>query len=119
LGLCPLCARCWLSAVLGGAVGKVVNLERERTVRLASDIERVLRRSGERTFAVPSSSVEDPIRWRRAAVMAAHRLGFRACTYRRNGCLVVEVARPVTDAERRSAAEVFSGLLLAGPRRRC
>ncbi len=58
-------------------MAKVVSIERERTLRLADAIERELRVSGVRELRVSKGEVEHPRRWRRAAVIAAHRLGFR------------------------------------------
>ena len=62
-------------------VARVVDLDLEKTRRLARDIERELRNSGGREFAVEVGAVEDVSRWRRAAIMAAHRMGHRASTY--------------------------------------
>lgn len=53
---------------------RVVDLEREKTRGLARDIERELRNSGDRVFAVEVGAVEDVSRWRRAAIIAAHRM---------------------------------------------
>ncbi|MDA8386437.1 MAG: hypothetical protein M0Z88_09280 [Actinomycetota bacterium] len=39
------------------SAARVIDLEREKTRRLARDIERELRKSGERVFAVEAGSV--------------------------------------------------------------
>jgi hypothetical protein len=48
----------------------VVDLEREKTRRLARDVERELRNSCDREFAVEAGTVKDVSRWRRAAICA-------------------------------------------------
>jgi hypothetical protein len=93
-------------------VGKAVSIEKERTLRLAREIERELRLTGARELRVPITEVEDPARWRRAAVMASHRIGFVANTLKWGRTLVLLVHKPVTEAESRWAAEVTTDLLL-------
>ena len=100
---------------------KLVRLERERTRRLLKQIERDLRlahATGERVLAVEADEVEDVPRWRRAAVMSAHRMGYRATTYCWGNQLRVELDLPVTEEERRRAAAVTADLLgFRGPAR--
>jgi hypothetical protein len=95
-------------------VAKLVKLEAERVRRLADAIERNLRAGALREIRVAVEDVEDPGLWRKAAVMAAHRLGFRATTFCAAGALVLLVHRPVTDAERRQAADAMAALILQG-----
>ena len=90
---------------------RVVDLEREKTRRLARDIERELRNSGDREFAVDVGAVEDVSRWRRAAIMAAHRMGHRASTYLWRGEWRVELDLPVTEAERRYSALLIGSII--------
>jgi hypothetical protein len=93
---------------------KLVRLERERTRRLSRQIEQDLRRAnatGGRMLAVEADSVGDVPRWRRAAVMAAHRMGHGATTYCWGNQVRVELDLPITEAERRRAAIVTAGLL--------
>ena len=102
-----------------GAVSRtrtVVDLEAERTRRLSASIERGLRRGGGRGLAVDEDRIDDVGRWRRAAVMAAHRLGHRASTYRWRGQWDVALDVPVSAVEQRSAAELTVGLIFAKPR---
>lgn len=94
-----------------GAAPRVVDLERERTLRLSAEIERELRHSGARTLAAAVEEVEDLGRWRRAAVMAAHRMGHRARTYLWGREVAVELDLPVTEAEDRHAALAVASLL--------
>ena len=94
------------------SLSRLVNMERERTRRLSRTIERDLRRAGGKSLAVDEGEVEDPTRWRRAAVMAAHRLGHRAETYRWLGQWNVDLDYPVTKAESQFAADVIGTLLL-------
>lgn len=89
----------------------VVDLDRERTRRLAKAIERQLRREGGRSLTVDLNTVEDVPRWRRAAVLAAHSLGHGATTYVWGSQLRVELDLPITETERRQAAEVTAWLL--------
>lgn len=89
----------------------VVNLDRERTRRLAKEIERDLRRAGGRSLIVDLSTIDDVARWRRAAVLAAHSLGHRASTYMWGGRLRVELDLPITEVERRQAALVTARLV--------
>jgi hypothetical protein len=96
-------------------VGRVVSLERERTRRLSMVIERQLREAGGRSVAVDAASVEDVARWRRAAIVAAHRMGQRASTYALAGQVRVELDLPVTAAEHGWAAQVAAGLLAPRP----
>ncbi|MHB1614430.1 MAG: hypothetical protein ACYCXA_13680 [Actinomycetes bacterium] len=93
------------------AAPRVVDLERERTRRLSSEIERELRLTGVRTLVAAVDEVEDLGRWRRAAVMAAHRMGHQARTYVWGREVAVELDRPVTEAEDRRAAELVASLL--------
>lgn len=92
-------------------MGRVVDLERERSRRLSDVIERQLRSCGGRTLGVDLDAVDDLGRWRRAAVAAAHRMGHRASTYVWRGQVCVALDLPVTDAERRQAALVISSVL--------
>jgi hypothetical protein len=85
-------------------------MERERTRRLSRTIERDLRLAGGKSLAVDESEVEDPTRWRRAAVMAAHRMGRRAETYRWLGQWYIDLDYPVTKEESRFVAEVIGAL---------
>ena len=62
-------------------MGKVISIERQRTLRLALEIEREFRRSGARELRVKASYFDDVGRWRRAAVIAVHRLGHPATTW--------------------------------------
>ncbi len=96
------------------ATPKLVRLERERIRRLSTQIEQDLRRAhatGGRMLAVEADRVGDVPRWRRAAVMAAHRMGHRATTYCCGSQVRVELDLPITEAERRRAAVVTAGLL--------
>ena len=93
------------------AAPRVVDLERERTRRLSSEIERELRQTGVRTLVAAVDGVEDLGRWRRAAVMAAHRMGHRARTYVWGREVGVELDLPVTEAEDRRAAQLVANLL--------
>ena len=93
------------------AAPRVVDLERERTRRLSSEIERELRLTGVRTLVAAIDEVEDLGRWRRAAVMAAHRMGHRARTYLWGREVAVELDLPVSEAEDRHAAELVASLL--------
>jgi len=62
-------------------VAKVVDLERRKVDKLADEIERQLAGLPPMSHLhVPLSEVEDPQRWRRAARLAAHRLGWRVAT---------------------------------------
>jgi hypothetical protein len=93
---------------------KLVRLERERTRRLSRQIEHDLRRThatGSRMLAVEAEGVGDIPRWRRAAVMAAHRMGHRATTYCWGNQVRVELDLPITEAERRRAAILTASLL--------
>lgn len=96
---------------------KVVDLDRERTRQLSRTIEKDLRRGGARTLKVDVDALEDVARWRRAAIMAAHRMGHRATTYLWRRQLHVELDLPVTEAERRQAALVAESILGRGQRR--
>lgn len=96
---------------------RVVDLDRERTRRLAAEIERELRQAGVRTLVAGVDDVEDLGRWRRAAVMAAHRMGHRARTYLWGREVAVELDLPVSRAEDRQAAEMVASLLGIGRRR--
>ena len=96
----------------------MVDLDRERTRRLSSDIERELRLTGVRTLVAAIDEVEDLGRWRRAAVMAAHRMGHRARTYLWGKEVAVELDLPVTEAEDRRAAEFVASLVWLHYRRR-
>ena len=100
------------------AAPRVVDLERERTRRLSSDIERELRLAGVRTLLAAVDEVENLDRWRRAAVMAAHRMGHRARTYLWGKEVAVELDLPVTEAEDRRAAELVASLVWLRHRRR-
>jgi hypothetical protein len=95
-------------------VGKIVSIERQRTVRLADDIEGMLRRGGDRELRLRAEDVEEPTRWRRAAVMAGHRLGYPTSTWAAGGWLGLLLHRPVTEAERRGSAEAMAGWILYG-----
>ena len=94
---------------------QVVDMERERTRRLSRVIERDLRWTRGKALAVDEGKVGDPVRWRRAAVMAAHRMGHRAHTYLWLGQWHVDLDYPVTKEESRMAADVM-GALLSGLR---
>lgn len=62
-------------------MGKVVDLERLKVDKLADQIEGQLATLPPMSHLhVPLSEVEDPERWRRAARLAAHRLGWRVAT---------------------------------------
>ena len=62
-------------------MAKIVDLERRRVDKLADQIERQLAGLPPMSHLhVPISEVEDPQRWRRAARIAAHRLGWRVAT---------------------------------------
>ena len=93
------------------AAPRVVDLERERTRRLSSEIERELRLTGVRTLVAAIDEVEYLGRWRRAAVMAAHRMDHRARTYLWGREVAVELDLPVSEAEDRHAAELVASLL--------
>ncbi|HET9078568.1 MAG TPA: hypothetical protein VFN68_16655 [Acidimicrobiales bacterium] len=93
-------------------MGEVVSVERERTSRLADAIERELRVTGARELRIPMEAVEDPGRWRRAGVLASHRLGFKASTFAVAGVLGLIVHQPVTDAERRRFANAMAALIV-------
>ena len=93
---------------------RVIELDREKTRRVSRVIERDLRRGGARTLMVDVQTIEDVPRWRRAAIMAAHRMGHRATTYLWGRQVTVELDLPVTDEERRQAAAITSGLLGLG-----
>ena len=93
------------------AVRRIVDLDRERTRRLAVEIERELRLTGVRTLVAAIDEVEDLGRWRRAAVMASHRMGHRARTYLWGREVAVELDLPVSEAEDRRAAEMVASLL--------
>jgi hypothetical protein len=90
---------------------RVIDLEREKTRRLAREIERELRNSGDRVFAVEAGAVEDVSRWRRAAIMAAHRMGHQASTYLWRGEWRVVLDVPVTAAERRRSALLIESII--------
>jgi hypothetical protein len=96
-------------------VGRVVDLECERTRRLSVLIERDWRRSGDATVAVDADAVDDVRRWRKAAVMAAHRMGHKASTYAWRGEWVAALDVPVTVADNRRAAEILASLILPRP----
>lgn len=62
-------------------MARVVDLERHRVEKLAAQIERQLAGLPPMSrLHVPLSEVDDPQRWRRAARLAAHRLGWRVAT---------------------------------------
>jgi hypothetical protein len=62
-------------------MAKVVDLERRKVDKLAEQIERQLAGLPPMSrLHVPIAEVEDPGRWRRAARLAAHRLGWRVAT---------------------------------------
>ena len=62
-------------------MAKVVDLERRKVDKLADQIEQELAGLPPMSrLHVPLSDVEDPERWRRAARLAAHRLGWRVAT---------------------------------------
>jgi hypothetical protein len=90
---------------------RVVDLERAKTRRLARDIERELRNSGDRVFAIDVGAVEDVSRWRRAAIMAAHRMGHQASTYLWRGEWRVALDIPVSEAERRRSALLIESIV--------
>ena len=90
---------------------RVVDLERERTRRLSSDIERELRLTGARTLVATLDEVENLDRWRRAAVVAAHRMGHRARTYVWGQEVAVELDLPATGLEDRFGAELAASLV--------
>ncbi len=96
---------------------RVVDLDLERTRRFSAEIERELRRSGARTLVAATDGVEDLGRWRRAAVMAAHRMGHRARTYIWGREVALELDLPVSEAEDRLAAELVASLLDIGRHR--
>ncbi|MDA8045713.1 MAG: hypothetical protein M0Z30_10835 [Actinomycetota bacterium] len=91
--------------------GRVVHLEAERTRRLSESIERDLRRAGGAGLVVDEDQIDDVGRWRRAAIMAAHRRHHRARTYRWCGQWHLSVDVPVGAAEQRTAAELVVGLI--------
>lgn len=97
-------------------MGKLVDIEKYRVAKLADGIESKVRRNGGSGYAVDAATVEEPELWRKAAVVAVHRLGYRASTYRAEGRLAVVVHRPISEAEQRLAAEAVSALLRPGPR---
>jgi hypothetical protein len=97
-------------------MGKLVSIEGRRTVRLADAIERRLRANGECGFVVDADEVDDPDMWRRAAVMAVHRLGYKARTWADADQVAVIVDRPVTEAEKQWAADAVSAFIRPGPR---
>ena len=90
---------------------RLVDMERERTLRLSCTIERDLRRAGGKSLSIDEDRVENLARWRRAAVMAAHRMGHRAETYRWLGRWRIDLDYPLTKAESKFAADVIGGLL--------
>jgi hypothetical protein len=97
-------------------MGKVVSIEKHRTVRLADAIERKLRANNGSGFVVDAGEVDDPRLWRRAAVIAVHRLGYRARTWGGEDRLAVIIDRPISDVEKRWAAEAISAVIRPGPR---
>jgi len=90
---------------------QVVDMERERTRRLSRVIERDLRWTRGKALAVDEGKVGDPVRWRRVAVMAAHRMGHQARTYLWLRQWQVDLDYPVTKEESRMAADVMGALL--------
>ena len=95
-------------------MGKVISIERQRTLRLALEIEREFRRSGARELRVKAGDVDDVGRWRRAAVIAVHRLGHPATTWASGEIVAAAVLRPVTVMERQDAAQRIADLLFGG-----
>lgn len=62
-------------------MARVVDLERHRVEKLAAQIGRQLAGLPPMSrLHVPLAEVDDPERWRRAARLAAHRLGWRVAT---------------------------------------
>lgn len=97
-------------------MGTVVSIQKRRTERLADAIEQTLMINGGYGFIENAAEVDDPRLWRRAAVVAAHRLGYRATTWADEQHLVVVINRPITDDERQAAAKAVSAVLRPGPR---
>ena len=97
-------------------MGKVVSIEKHRTMRLADAIERRLRANHGCGFVVNAHEVDNPMVWRRAAVIAVHRLGYRARTWAGGDHLAVITDRPINDVEKRWAAEAVSAIVRPGPR---
>ena len=93
------------------SAARVIDLERGRTRRLARDIERKLRKSGDRVVTVEVLSVEDVSRQRRAAIMVADEMGHRASTYLWRGERRVELDLPVTEAERRYSTLLIGSII--------
>ena len=91
-----------------------LSIESQRVKRLAAVIERDLRAGMAREIRVRATDAEDPGLWRRAVVIAAHRLGLRATTFVTGDALVLLVHRPVSDSEKRMAAEAIADLILHG-----
>jgi hypothetical protein len=102
--------------VLEAFMGKVVSIERHRTMRLADAIERKLRANNGSGFVVDAGKVDDLRAWRQAAVIALHRLGYKARTWVGEDRLAVIVDRPISAAEKRWAAEAVSAVIRPGPR---
>lgn len=90
---------------------KIVDIEKYRVAKLAAGIESMLCRNGGSGYAVDMATVEEPDLWREAAVVAVHRMGYRASAYKAEGRLAVVVERSISEAEQRRAAGV--GLAVA------
>lgn len=94
-------------------MAKVVDLERRRVDKLADQIERQLAVLPPMSHLhVPISEVDDPQRWRRAARLAAHRLGWRVATgVSRHGFVwLTDIREPPPEVLKAHTAEVMDRL---------
>ncbi|HEX2699211.1 MAG TPA: hypothetical protein VHM89_03280 [Acidimicrobiales bacterium] len=94
-------------------MAKVVDLERRKVDKLADQIEQQLAVLPPMSHLhVPISEVEDPQRWRRAARLAAHRLGWRVATgVSRHGFVwLTDIREPPPEVLKAHTAEVMDRL---------
>ena len=99
-------------------MGRVESLERARTERLADTLVAPLRERGQAFARI--ADVDDVGRWRRAAVLAGHRLGLHVRTLvAESSDLVAYVTdRPVSMAEQREGLRLVTQVLAGGHPRR-
>ena len=88
--------------------------ERTRVAEMAGAIEEELRASGSRELHVRADSVADRGEWRRAAIIAAHRIGYPGATMDRGAVLSLFVRKPSSPLEDRLAANAVAALITHG-----
>ncbi|HZU74094.1 MAG TPA: hypothetical protein VE990_15115 [Acidimicrobiales bacterium] len=87
---------------------------RTRVTAMADAIEKELRATGSTELHVRADAVSDRTEWRRAAVIAAHRIGYPGATLDRGGLLSLFVGKPSSPLEDRLAADVVAAWITHG-----